>query len=302
MHSHHDHRHNHANHFKSHNRSFALAVLLNVLFVAIEATYGVLSGSLALLADAGHNLSDVLGLVMAWVASWLATRKATDRNTYGLKKSTILAALFNALFLIAAVGGIAWEAIRRFSDPASVAGMTVIVVAGIGVVINGVTMLLFMKGQEGDLNIRGAFLHMAADTAVSVGVVLAGVIIMMTGLNWIDPLVSLVIAAVIFIGTWQLLKDSLNLAVDAVPRDINPEDVFRSLEQLPGVESVHHLHIWGLSTTENALTVHLVKPDPVSDDRVIEQATRMLARDFNIQHVTIQWERVASNCPNMAYC
>ncbi|MBC7185073.1 MAG: cation transporter [Marinobacter sp.] len=286
----------------NHNRSFALAVLLNVAFVAIEAIYGVLSGSLALLADAGHNLSDVLGLVMAWVASWLATRKATDRNTYGLKKSTILAALFNALFLIAAVGGIAWEAIRRFSDPASVAGMTVIVVAGIGVLINGVTMLLFMKGQEGDLNIRGAFLHMAADTAVSLGVVLAGVMIMMTGLNWIDPLVSLVIAAVIFIGTWQLLKDSFGLAVDAVPRGIDPEAVFQHLQQLPGVESVHHLHIWGLSTTENALTVHLVKPDPDSDDKVIEQATRMLARDFNIQHVTIQWERVASNCPNMAYC
>ncbi|MGF2733888.1 cation diffusion facilitator family transporter [Marinobacter sp. DUT-1] len=302
MHSHHDHRHSHASHFDTHSRSFALAIGLNIAFVAIEAVYGLLSGSLALLADAGHNLSDVLGLIMAWAASWLATRKATDRNTYGLKKSTILAALFNALFLIAAVGGIAWEAIRRFSEPAEVAGMTVIVVAGIGVLINGLTMMLFMKGQEGDLNIRGAFLHMAADTAVSVGVVVAGLIIMYTGANWIDPVVSLVIAAVIFIGTWRLLRDSLNLAVDAVPRNINPGEVFASLNQLPGIESVHHLHIWGLSTTENALTVHLVKPDPRDDDKVLEQATEMLAHDFNIQHVTIQWERVASNCPNIAYC
>ncbi|KAA1175944.1 cation transporter [Marinobacter salinexigens] len=308
MHSHHDHshghghNHGHAHHFDTHNRSFALAVVLNVAFVVIEAIYGVLSGSLALLADAGHNLSDVLGLIMAWVASWLATQKATDRNTYGLKKSTILAALFNALFLTAAVGGIAWEAIQRFSDPAEVAGTTVIAVAGIGVLINGITMMLFLKGQEGDLNIRGAFLHMAADTAVSVGVVVAGLIIMATGLNWIDPVVSLIIAAVIFIGTWQLLKDSVNLAMDAVPRNIDPEAVRESLQQLPGVDSVHHLHIWGLSTTESALTVHLVKPDPRDDDQVIEQATDMLSHDFNIRHVTIQWERTASNCPNMAYC
>jgi len=302
MHSHHDHGHSHASHFDTHSRSFALAIGLNIAFVAIEAVYGLLSGSLALLADAGHNLSDVLGLIMAWAASWLATRKATDRNTYGLKKSTILAALFNALFLIAAVGGIAWEAIRRFSEPVEVAGMTVIVVAGIGVLINGITMMLFMKGQEGDLNIRGAFLHMAADTAVSVGVVVAGLVLMYTGANWIDPVVSLAIAAVIFIGTWQLLRDSLNLAVDAVPRNINPGEVFASLSQLPGIESVHHLHIWGLSTTENALTVHLVKPDPRDDDKVLEQAVKMLAHDFNIRHVTIQWERVASHCPNMAYC
>ncbi|MDY6841754.1 MAG: cation diffusion facilitator family transporter [Pseudomonadota bacterium] len=298
MHNHHDHEH--AQHFDTHKRSFALAIALNVAFVAIESIYGILAGSLALLADAGHNLSDVLGLTMAWAASWLATQKPTVRNTYGLKKSTILAALFNALFLIAAVGGIVWEAIGRFSEPAEVTGLTVIVVAGIGVFINGLTMLLFMKGQEGDLNIRGAFLHMAADTAVSIGVVVAGLVIMFTGFNWIDPLISLGIAAVIFLGTWQLLKDSFNLAVDAVPREINPREVLENLQQLPGVKSVHHLHIWGLSTTENALTVHLVKPDPASDDQIIEQATRMLSKDFNIQHVTIQWEREASNCPTLA--
>lgn len=308
MHSHHDHGHSHghghshAHHFDTHNRAFALAVFLNVAFVAIEAIYGVLSNSLALLADAGHNLSDVLGLLMAWAASWLASQKATDRNTYGLKKTTILAALFNALFLIAAVGGIAWEAIRRFTEPASVAGMTVIVVAGIGVLINGITMMLFMKGQEGDLNIRGAFLHMAADTAVSVGVVIAGLVIMATGMNWIDPVVSLVIAAVIFIGTWQLLKDSVNLAVGAVPRDIDPQAVQQRLAELPGVDSVHHLHIWALSTTENALTVHLVKPDPADDDQIIEDATEMLAHDFNIRHATIQWERTPQDCPNEVHC
>lgn len=298
----HSHGHSHAEHFDTHNKAFAIAVFLNLGFVVIEAVYGVMAGSLALLADAGHNLSDVLGLLMAWVASWLASRKATDRNTYGLKKTTILAALFNALFLIAAVGGIAWEAIRRFNDPADVAGLTVIIVAGIGVLINGITMLLFLKGQEGDLNIRGAFLHMAADTLVSIGVVVAGVVILVTDIRWIDPVVSLVIAVVIFVGTWQLLKDSVNLAVDAVPKDINPGDVADKLQALPGVESAHHLHIWALSTTENALTVHLVKPDSGDDDQIIEQATHMLNHDFNIQHVTIQWERAITGCPNASGC
>lgn len=298
----HSHSHSHAEHFDTHNKAFAIAVFLNLGFVVIEAVYGVMAGSLALLADAGHNLSDVLGLVMAWVASWLASRKATDRNTYGLKKTTILAALFNALFLIAAVGGIAWEAIRRFNDPADVAGLTVIVVAGIGVLINGITMLLFLKGQEGDLNIRGAFLHMAADTLVSIGVVVAGVVILVTDIRWIDPVVSLAIAVVIFVGTWQLLKDSVNLAVDAVPKDINPGNVADKLQALPGVESAHHLHIWALSTTENALTVHLVKPDSGDDDQIIEQATHMLNHDFNIQHVTIQWERAVAGCPNSSGC
>lgn len=297
----HDHSHSHADHFDTHNRSFAIAVALNLGFVILEAVFGVLSGSLALLADAGHNLSDVLGLVMAWIASWLAGRKSTERNTYGLKKSTILAALFNALFLIAAVGGIAWEAIRRFNEPAEVAGMTVIIVASIGVLINGATMLLFLKGQKGDLNIRGAFLHMAADTVVSVGVVAAGLLIIATGASWIDPVVSLVIAVVIFLGTWQLLKDSLSLAIDAVPRNINPADVSAALAGLPGVESVHHQHIWALSTTENALTVHLVKPDSLDDDKIIQQASQMLAHDFNIKHVTIQWERNHNHCPSEAH-
>lgn len=298
----HDHSHDHGHHFDTHNRSFAIAVLLNTLFVIIEAVYGVVSGSLALVADAGHNLSDVMGLVMAWVASWLAGKAATRGKTYGLKKTTILAALFNALILIAAVGGITWEAVQRLISPSAVAGMTVVVVAGIGVVINGVTMMLFLKGQKGDINIRGAFLHMAADTAVSVGVVITGTLMMFTDLAWIDPVVSLIIAAVIFIGTWQLLKDSVNLALDAVPKGIDLSAVYERLESLPGVSSAHHLHIWALSTTETALTVHLVKPDPKDDDKLLNDLSDMLAQEFNIQHTTVQWERGDRECPNVAPC
>lgn len=298
----HDHGYDHDNHFRTHNRSFAIAVILNILFVVIEAVYGVLSGSLALLADAGHNLSDVLGLIMAWAASWLAGKAATSSQTYGLKKTTILAALFNALILMAAVGGITWEAIQRLTDPADVAGLTVVVVAGIGVLINGATMMLFLRGQQGDINIRGAFLHMAADTAVSMGVVISGTILMFTGLSWIDPVVSLIIAAVIFLGTWQLLKDSVKLAVDAVPKGIDPSAVQERLDSLPGVKSAHHLHIWALSTTENALTVHLVKPDPEGDDQLINELSAILFREFNIQHATIQWERDNSQCPSNIRC
>lgn len=298
----HDHGHDHSDHFDTHNRSFAIAVILNTLFVVIEAVYGVLSGSLALIADAGHNLSDVMGLIMAWVASWLASKAATYSKTYGLKKTTILAALFNALILIAAVGGITWEAIQRLTDPADVAGLTVVVVAGIGVLINGATMMLFLKGQKGDINIRGAFLHMAADTAVSVGVVISGTILMFTSLTWIDPVVSLIIAAVIFLGTWQLLKDSVKLAVDAVPKGIDPSAIHERLENLPGVQAAHHLHIWALSTTENALTVHLVKPDPEGDDKLINDVSAMLSEQFNIQHTTIQWERDNSQCPTNSRC
>lgn len=294
----HDHSHDHSHHFDTHNRSFAVAVILNTLFVVIEAVYGLVSGSLALLADAGHNLSDVMGLLLAWVASWLASKAATHGKTYGLKKTTILAALFNALILIAAVGGITWEAIQRLAEPAEVAGLTVVVVAGIGVLINGATMMLFLKGQSGDINIRGAFLHMAADTAVSVGVVLSGTILMFTSAAWIDPVVSLVIAVVIFMGTWQLLKESITLAVDGVPKGIDPSAVHEYLESLPGVQSAHHLHIWALSTTENALTAHLVKPEPEGDDRVIREATAMLNQKFGIQHTTIQWERGDDRCPN----
>lgn len=302
---HHGHSHGHAHghaHGVTHNRAFAIGILLNVAFVVIESVYGVLADSMALLADAGHNLSDVLGLVLAWGAAWLAQRQATKWRTYGLKKTTILAALINALVLMVAIGGIAWESIRRFSEPSDVAGMTVIVVALIGVVINAATMMLFMAGQKDDLNIRGAFLHMAADAGVSLGVALAGLAILWTGQQWIDPVVSLVIVAVILIGTWGLLKESLNLSLDAVPSGIDPDEVHQMLNALPGVEGVHHVHIWGMSTTENALTAHLVKPDPHADDALLETLESELRQTFNISHVTIQWERDRSSCPVSGHC
>lgn len=300
-HAHHAHSHGHS-HGVAYNRAFAIGILLNVFFVVVEAVYGVLADSMALLADAGHNLSDVLGLILAWGAAWLAQRAATKWRTYGLKKTTILAALINALVLMVAIGGIAWESIRRFSNPPEVAGMTVIVVALIGVVINAATMMLFMAGQKEDLNIRGAFLHMAADAGVSLGVAVAGLVILWTGQTWIDPVVSLAIVAVILIGTWGLLKESLNLSLDAVPSGIDPDEVHTVLNDLPGVEGVHHVHIWAMSTTENALTAHLVKPDPASDDALLETLEGKLRHDFNINHVTIQWERGSDACPVSHRC
>ncbi len=285
----HDHGHSHAP--TNYNRAFAIGVALNVVYIAVEATYGILADSLALLADAGHNLSDVLGLLLAWGANYLVQRKPTERHTYGWRKSTILAALTNAIILLVAMGGIAWEAVRRFSDPSPVAGKTVIIVAAIGVVINTATALLFLSGRKTDLNIRGAFLHMAADAGVSAGVVLAGVVILATGWPWIDPVVSLTITAIILVGTWGLLRDSFNLALDAVPAGIDPEAVKTYLSDLPGVTGVHDLHIWAMSTSETALTVHLVKPDARDDDTLIEQASRELHDRFGIEHITIQWER-----------
>ena len=285
----HDHGHSHAP--ANYNRAFAIGVALNVVYIAVEATYGILADSLALLADAGHNLSDVLGLLLAWGANYLARRKPTGRHTYGWRKSTILAALTNAIILLVAMGGIAWEAVQRFSDPLPVAGKTIIIVAAIGVVINTATALLFLSGRNQDLNIRGAFLHMAADAGVSAGVVLAGVVILSTGWLWIDPTVSLIITAIILAGTWGLLRDSFNLALDAVPTGIDPEAVKSYLSDLPGVKGVHDLHIWAMSTSETALTAHLLKPDADDDDTLIEQASRELHERFGIDHITIQWER-----------
>ncbi|BES72350.1 cation diffusion facilitator family transporter [Marinobacter nanhaiticus D15-8W] len=302
----HGHAHGHHAHGHSHgtpnSRAFAIGIALNVIFVVVEAVYGVLADSMALLADAGHNLSDVLGLMLAWGAAWLAQRQATKWRTYGLKKTTILAALLNALVLMFAIGGIAWESIRRFANPAEVAGTTVIVVALVGVVINTATMMLFMRGQKEDLNIRGAFLHMAADAGISLGVAVAGGLILWTGLQWIDPVVSLAIVVVILIGTWGLLRESLNLSLDAVPSGIDPDQVREMLVDLPGVEDVHHVHIWGMSTTENALTAHLVKPDPHSDDALLETLEGRLRKEFNISHVTIQWERNMRGCPMPDHC
>lgn len=273
------------------SRAFALGVALNVGFVIVEAAYGIMAGSLALLADAGHNLSDVLGLLLAWGATYLVRRKPTERRTYGWRKSSILAALINAVILLVALGGIAWEAIQRFSAPVPVAGKTIIFVALVGVVINTATALLFLSGRKSDLNIRGAFLHMVADAGVSGGVVIAGLAILFTGILWIDPAVSLIITVIILFGTWGLFRDAFNMTMDAVPRDIDPEAVKAYLSSLPGITGVHDMHIWAMSTTETALTAHLIKPDPKDDDALIEKASKELHGHFGIDHITLQWER-----------
>ena len=275
---------------QSYSRAFLLGIVLNVTFIATEVVFGLRAQSLALLADAGHNLSDVLGLLLAWGASWLAMRGPSQRRTYGLRRSTILASLLNAILLLLAVGGIAWEAVRRLGNPAPVAGGTIMVVAAVGVVINGATALLFMSGRKHDLNIRGAFLHMAADAAVSLGVVASGLAILMTGWLWLDPLVSLLIALVITIGTWGLLRESFDLAMDAVPEGIDPAAVEDYLRALPDVIAVHDLHIWGMSTTHSALTAHLVRPGSRIDDGFVSRACRELHDRFGIEHSTIQIE------------
>ncbi len=287
---HHSHSHSH-NHGPDHfNRAFIIGVVLNSGFVLIEAIFGVMTQSLALLADAGHNLSDVLGLLLAWGAYLLAKRPPTKRYTYGWRRSSILAALLNAVLLLLAMGGIGWEAIRRFDHLSAVSGSTMIWVAGVGVVINTATALLFMAGRQRDLNIRGAFLHMAADALVSLGVVLAGVAILATGWLWFDPVVSLIIVGVVVVGTWQLLQDSLNLALDAVPAHIEPLAVRTFLSELSGVSQVHDLHIWAMSTTETALTVHLVMPDGHPGDAFLAQTCQRLHQHFGIEHTTIQVE------------
>ena len=286
--------HDHHHRFMNYDRAFALGVALNVGFVIVEAAYGIMAGSLALLADAGHNLSDVLGLLLAWGANYLVRRKPTGRRTYGWRKSSILAALINAVILLFALGGIAWEAIRRLGAPVPVAGKTIIFVALAGVVINTVTALLFFSGRKSDLNIRGAFLHMAADAGVSAGVVIAGAAILFTGTLWIDPAISLFITGIILLGTWRLLRDAFDMAMDAVPRGIDPEAVRAYLSSLSGVNGVHDVHIWAMSTRETALTAHLIKPDPKDDDSLIEKASKELHDQFGIDHITLQWERIPS--------
>lgn len=286
----HDEGHGHSHTPKNFDRAFAIGVVLNSSFVAIEVGFGFLSNSLALLADAGHNLSDVLGLLLAWGASVLARRLPTRRHTYGLRRTSVLAALINALVLLVAVGAIAWEAIIRFGHPESVSSDTVILVAAIGIFINGFTAWLFMSGKENDLNIRGAYLHMAADAAISLGVVIAAVAMHFTGWLWLDPAASLAIAILIGAGTWGLLRESLNLALDAVPASIQPAKVEAYLASLPGIKAVHDLHIWAMSTTEIALTVHLVKPDAVIDDALLVQIHNELRAQFEIHHTTIQFE------------
>jgi cobalt-zinc-cadmium efflux system protein len=289
------HDHDHAGHGHSHapasfGRAFAIGTALNIGFVVVEAVYGILAGSMALLADAAHNLSDVLGLVIAWGAATLAKRSPSARYTYGLRSSSILAAFLNALLLLVAIAVIAVEAIRRFSEPAPVAGTTVMIVAAIGIVINGVTAWLFASGRKGDLNVRGAFLHMVADAAVSAGVVVAGFIISRTGWAWIDPVTSLVIVAVIAIGTWGLLRDSVNMSLQATPPGLDTEEVADFLRQRPGVAAIHDLHIWPLSTTETALTVHLLMPGDYPGDAYTADLATALHDQFGIDHATVQIE------------
>lgn len=284
----HNHAHSHTpNNF---NRAFAIGTILNLLFVVIEGWYGTISHSLALIADAGHNLSDVMTLLLAWGTMALANRSATARHTYGFKKATILASLGSATFLCAAIGVIIWEALGRLNAPAPVQGMTMTIVAAIGVAINTATALLFMSGRKNDLNIKGAFLHMAADAAVSAGVVISGLIITFTGWNILDPVISIAIAFVILLSGWELLKDSLHLTMAGVPAHIDAEAVLDYLAGLPGVECVHDLHIWAASTTENILTAHLVMQDGGSDD-FLHRTAENLHHDFNIHHTTIQVER-----------
>lgn len=268
--------------------AFAVGIVLNTIFIVIEAVYGYISNSTALIADAGHNLSDVLGLIVAWIAVILSKRPPSERYTYGLRGSSILAALFNAVFLLIAVGAIGWQAVLRLFNPEPVAEMTVMIVAAIGIVINGFTALLFASGRKSDLNIQGAYLHMAADAAVSAGVVIAALVIMLTGWLWIDAVTSLAIVAVIVWGTWGLLRDSTAMSLGAVPSAIDPAAVRRYLEQRPGVTEVCDLHIWPMSTTEVALTCHLVMPSGHPGDAFLVEATQHLSEDFDIQHTTIQ--------------
>lgn len=272
-------------------RAFALGVALNLGFALTEAGYGVYAGSLALLADAAHNLSDVLGLALAWGAALLSQRRPSARFTYGMRNSSIWAAMLNALLLLLVCGAMALEAIQRFAQPRPVAGMTVIVVAAIGVVINTVTALIFAKGQQHDLNVRGAFLHMAADAAVSLGVVLSGLLILATGWLWIDPLATCAIVVVIVVGTLGLLRDSVTLGLSAVPSRIDPIAVRSWLEKLPGVTETHDLHIWAMSTSEVALTAHLVMPQTQVSDHFYEQTAQELEQRFGIHHATLQVER-----------
>ena len=279
------HHHHHAP--PDYSRAFAAGVALNLAFVVVEVVFGILSNSLALLTDAGHNLSDVLGLLLAWGAAALAAKRPSTRRTYGYSRATIIASLFSGLLLMGAVGAIGWEAFNRLLEPAAPAGGTIMIVAAIGVVINTATALLFLSGKDSDLNIRGAFLHMAADAAVSLGVVASGALILFFGFGWIDPLISLVIAAVIFLSTWGLLRDSLNLAVDAVPRNVDPGAVRAYLAGLPGVRAIHDLHIWPMSTTDTALTAHMVMDVFPANDQFLEQIAAVLQERFAIKHPTI---------------
>ncbi len=296
----HDHRQAHDHAPASFNRAFALGIALNVVFVAIEAFYGWKINSLALLADAGHNLGDVAGLVLAWVGALAVKLRPSARRTYGWKRGTILAAFTNALLLLVAMGALMWEAISRLLSPEpflGAEGVTIMLVAGVGIVINTATALLFMRGRDSDLNIRGAFTHMTADALVSAGVVIAGALTLWMGWVWLDPVVSLAIAVIILLGTWSLFKQSLHMLFDGVPDSVNPQAVLDCLMALPGVTRVHDLHIWAMGTSHVALTAHLVMPQSPADDAFLKHATDQLHDRFEITHVTLQAVKVPFTVP-----
>jgi len=294
----HGHAHGHVGHSHAPDRfgfAFAAGVTLNAVFVIAELAFGYAANSLALISDAVHNFSDVIALLLAWGATWLAGRQPTHQHTYGYRRASILAALFNAGLLLIAVGGIAVEAINRIQEPAAVAGWTVVLVAALGIIVNGATALLFMRGRHGDLNIRGAYLHMAADAGVSFGVVVAAFVIMATGWLWVDPAISLCIAAVVLASGWGLAKDSVNLALDGVPRGIELAKVKDYLNRVEGVTELHDLHIWAMSTNETALTAHLVCPGGY-DDLFLHRVCEELSVRFNIHHATLQIEASSEVC------
>ena len=286
----HSHGHAHSHAPRSFGFAFAVGTALNLGFIVIESVYGIVAHSTALLADAGHNLSDVLALLIAWGAAHLGTRGPTERFTYGFRSTSILAALVNAVVLLFVMGAIAWEAIRRFAEPEPVAGLTVMIVAAIGIAVNGITAWLFASGRDGDLNIKAAFIHMAGDAAISAGVVIAGALILLTQWHWLDPAVSLVLVGVVVWSTWGLLRDSVLLSLDAVPSTIKPAEVRAYLQALPGVKRIHDLHIWPMSTTEVALTCHLLMPDGHPGDEFAAGTARELHAHFGIGHTTLQIE------------
>ena len=295
-HSGHSHGRGHSHAPANYGRAFAIGVALNSAFVLIEAAFGMLSGSMALIADAGHNLSDVLSLLIAWGAAYMSTLPANERYTYGYKSSSIIAALANAGLLLVALGAILFETLDRLFDPAPVEGRTMIAVAAVGIAVNTATALLFVSGRKHDINIRGAFLHMAADALVSLGVVIAGVAILLTGALWIDPVTSLIIVVVIAWGTWGLLKDSVKMALHAVPDSIDETAVRTFLAGQPGVAAVHDLHIWPMSTTETALTAHLVMPGGQPGDAFLHELAHELEHEFGIGHATVQVETGGDDC------
>lgn len=291
----HSHQHSHTINAKSLNKAFIIGIVLNLAFVVIEFAAGFWFDSLALLSDAGHNLSDVVSLVLALLAFRLAKVKANERYTYGYKKSTILVSLLNAVILLVAVGAIVIESIHKLSNPAVVPGGAIAWVAGVGVLINAFTAFLFMKDKEKDLNVKGAYLHMAADALVSVGVLVAGIVISRTGWYIIDPIIGLIVAVVILISTWNLLHDSLRLTLDGVPTSINSQQVVESIRALPGIDDVHHIHIWTISTTENALTAHIVLKQ-AEDMQEVKHLIRHRLEDFGIGHATLEFEVPGEHC------